>query len=161
MWKFEKSWSWSRPLTPEVLNLTKWDVGNYESTPINVKLVDTFDGEYLQNNGCTHLDGNIVDDKVWQERYSDIINSPNQYDLPSGLIEKLFVRMLAKEIDRVRARKWNMEKVIFFMLIILNKSLDSKEAVNIKYRIKQRILEWEEQNSKCLLRVQLFVQIPA
>ena len=52
---------------------------------MDVKLAEVFDGEYLRNNDGTHLDGNIVDDKVWQERYRSIIIYPlSQYDPPTN-----------------------------------------------------------------------------
>ena len=74
---------------------------------MDVKLAEVFDGEYLRNNDGTHLDGNIVDDKVWQERYCSIIIYPlSQYDLPAnGPIGKSFLLLLAKEIDGLRERK--------------------------------------------------------
>ena len=85
-----------------------------------VILAEVFDGEYLRNNDGTHLDGKIVDDKVWQERYRSIITYPlSQYDLPNGKIGKSFLHLLAKEIDGVRERKWNMEKVGSFMSMII------------------------------------------
>ena len=111
-----------------------------------------FHGKYLRNNDGTHLDGKIVDDKVWQERYRSIIIYPlSQYDLPTnGPIGKSFLLMLAKEIDGVQGRKWNMEKVMCFMSMILQRSTDLKGAENIKRRIKQNILDWNEKKHKML-----------
>ena len=111
-----------------------------------------FHGEYLRNNDGTHLDGKIVDDKVWQERYISIIIYPlSQYDLPTnGTIGKSFLLLLAKEIDGLRERKWNMEKVICFMSMILQRSPDLKGAGNIKRRIKQRILDWNDKKYEML-----------
>ena len=36
------------------------------------------------------------------------------YDAPSGKVRKRFVGILSVELDRVRARKWNTERVIVF-----------------------------------------------
>ena len=58
--------------------------------------------------------------------------------------------MLAKEIDGVQGRKWNMEKVMCFMSMILQRSTDLKGAENIKRRIKQNILDWNEKKHKML-----------
>ena len=68
--------------------------------------MEVFDGEYLRNKDGAHLDDKIVDDKVWQERYSSIIiYLLSQYDLLSGSIGKSLFRLLVKEIDGVRERK--------------------------------------------------------
>ena len=130
-------------LIPEVSHSVKGDLGNYKPTPTDVKLAEVFDGEYLRNNDGTHLDGKIIDNKVWQERYRSIIIYPlSQYNLLSnGPIGKPVPCLFAKKIDGVRERKWNMEKVICFMSMILQRSPDLKGVGNIKRRIKQRILE--------------------
>ena len=87
---------------------------------MDVILAEVFHSEYLRNNDGTHLDGKIVDNKVWQERYRSIITYPlSQYDLPNGKIGKSFLHLLAMEIDGVRERKLNMEKVVCFMSMIL------------------------------------------
>ena len=40
---------------------------------MDLKLAELFDGEYVLNNDCTHLDSGIVDDKILQVRYTRII----------------------------------------------------------------------------------------
>ena len=73
------------PPNPEVSHSVEGDLRNYKPTPMDVKLVDVFDCEYLRNNDGAYLDGKIVDDKVWQERYRSIIIYPlSQYDLPTN-----------------------------------------------------------------------------
>ena len=113
---------------------------------MDAKLAEVFDGKNIQNNDGTHLDCEIVDDKVWQEKYSSIIIYPlSQYDIPKGPIWKSFLQLIAKEIGRVWESKWNMEKVTCFISMILQRSPDLKRwGGNIKRRIKRRILEWEE-----------------
>ena len=37
-----------------------------------------------------------------------------RYDAPSGKVGKRFVGILSVELDGVRARKWNAERVIIF-----------------------------------------------
>ena len=115
-------------------------------------MVEPIYGEYLRNNDGTHLDSKIVDDKLLQERYSSVIIYPlSQYDLSTGHIGKSFVRLLAKEIDGVRERKWNIEKLMCFVSMILQRSPDFKGVSNIKRRIRQRILEWEEKKLEKLI----------
>ena len=80
---------------------------------MDIKLAEMFDGEYVRTNDGTHLDGGIADDLIWQERYKRIIVYPlSQYDLSNGVVGISFLSMLTDELDGVRERKWNMEKVL-------------------------------------------------
>ena len=49
----------------EVSHSVEGGLGNYKPKPMDVKVAEVSDGEYLQNNDGTHLDRKIVDDKVW------------------------------------------------------------------------------------------------
>ena len=124
------------PLSPtlEVSHSVEGYLGNYKLIPMDIKWTEVFDGEYIRNNDGIYLDGKIMDDKV--------IYPLSQYDLSNGSIGNPFLHLLPKEIDEVRETKWNMEKVMCFMLMILQKSPDLKGVGNIKDRIKQRILEF-------------------
>ena len=42
------------------------------------------------------------------------------YDAPSGKVGNRYVVILSVELDGVRARKWNSERVIFFNLLSSN-----------------------------------------
>ena len=44
------------------------------------------------------------------------------YDAPSGKFGKIFVGILYVELDRVRARKWNVERVVVFQSVILQRT---------------------------------------
>ena len=115
------------PPTPEVSHSVEGYLGNYTPTPMDTKLAEVFDGKNIQNNDGTHLDCEIVDDKVWQEKYSSIIIYPlSQYDIPKGPIWKSFLQLIAKEIGRVWESKWNMEKVTCFISMIIHRSPDLK-----------------------------------
>ena len=58
---------------PKVLYIKKEDLVDYKTTHMEIKLAELFDGEYVLNNDCTHLDSGIVDDKILQVRYTRII----------------------------------------------------------------------------------------
>ena len=53
--------------------------------------------------------------------------------------------MISNELDGVRERKWNMEKVFCFMSVTLQTSPGIKRATHIKCRIKQRLEEWDKE----------------
>ena len=109
----EKDKSTKNSSIPESSYNTVGDLKDYMTTPMDRKLAEVFDGEYIRANDGTQLDGGIVDDNLWQVNYRRIIIYPlSQYDLPSGPVGKLFVRLLLAEIDGVRERKWNMEKFL-------------------------------------------------
>ena len=38
---------------------------DYETTQMDINLAELFEGGYVRNNDGTHLDGRIVDDKIW------------------------------------------------------------------------------------------------
>ena len=41
------------------------DLPNYMFITIDIKLASVFDSEYLKDNNGTHLDREILDDKLW------------------------------------------------------------------------------------------------
>ena len=54
------------------------------------------------------------------------------YDVPSGKVGKIFVGILSVELDRVRARKWNAERVIFFQSVILQRAQGVSNSAQIR-----------------------------
>ena len=61
---------------------------------------------------------------------------PNQcYDAPSGKVGKRFVGILYIELDGVRARKWNAERVIVFQSVILKLAQGANNSAQICKRI--------------------------
>ena len=130
---------------PKVLYIKKEDLVDYKTTHMEIKLAQLFDGEYVRNNDGTHLDGGIVDDKICQLRYKRIIVYPlSQYGLPFGTVGRLSVRKFSDELDGVLERKGNMERFLCFMSMILPVSPDIKGATNVRRRLKQGIIKWEE-----------------
>ena len=59
--------------------------------------------------------------------------------------------MLTNELDGVRERKWNMEKVLCFMSVTLQTSPDIKGATHMNNRIKQRLGEWEKEKYQMIV----------
>ena len=61
----EKDKSTKNSPTSEGSYSTVGDLKDYITTPMDRKLVEVFDGEYIRANGGTQLDGDIVDDNLW------------------------------------------------------------------------------------------------
>ena len=147
----EKDKSTKNSSIPEGSYSTVGDLNDYITTPMDRKLAEVFDGEYIRANDGTQLDGGIVDDNLWQVNYPRIIIYPlSQYDLPSGPVGRLFVHLFSAEIDGVRERKWNMEKVLCYMSMILHTSPDVKRTSNIRKRINNRITDWIDKKFQML-----------
>ena len=91
---------------PEVSYSTVGDLTYYTTTPMDRKLAEIFDGEYIRTNDGTQLDGGIEDDTLWQDNYRRKIVYPlSQYNLPGSSLGRSFIELLAYEIDGVRERK--------------------------------------------------------
>ena len=76
---------------------------------------------WVHQNSVDHLDGGIVEDIKWQAQWEKLVCMPTQRcDATSGKVGKRFVGILSVELDRVRARKWNAERVIIFNLLSSN-----------------------------------------
>ena len=61
-----------------------------------------------------------------------------RYDAPSGKVGKIFVGILSVELDGVCARKWNLERVILFQSVILQRA----QGINNSAQICKRIFFW-------------------
>ena len=59
-----------------------------------------------------------------------------RYNTPSGKSRKIFVGILSIELDRFSARKWNVERVIIFQSVILQRS----QGINNSAKIRKHIL---------------------
>ena len=100
---------------------------------MDIRLSEVFDGEHTRDNDGSHLDGEIPDDAIWREHYKSIITYPlSQYDVPSGPIGRSFVRLIANEFRGVMDRKWNMEKPLSFIALVLHVSFDAKGYANVR-----------------------------
>ena len=65
-----------------------------------------------------------------------------RYDAPSGKVGKRFVGILSVELDRIRARKWNDDRVIFFQSVILQRAQGVNNSAQIRKRILFRLDLW-------------------
>ena len=72
-----------------------------------------------------------------------LVCMPTQrYDAPSGKVGKRFLVILSVELDDVRSRKWNAERVIVFQSVILQRTQGDKNYEQIRKHIFFRIDLW-------------------
>ena len=99
--------------------------------------------DWVHQNPVEHLDVGIAEDSKWQERWEKLVCIPTQrYDPPSGKVGKIFVGILSVELDGIRARKWNAERVIVFQSVILQRAQGVKNYAQIRKRILFRLDLW-------------------
>ena len=83
------------------------------------------------------MDGGITEDSKWQARWKKIVCVPTQcYNASSRKVGNRFVVILSVELDGVRARKWNADRVIVFQSVILQLA----QGVNNSAQIRKHIL---------------------
>lgn len=57
-------------------------------------------GDQIHQNDGIHLDGGVVDDQEWQNRWREVMApTPQRYDVPTGRVGRLFV---ADESDELK-----------------------------------------------------------
>ena len=82
------------------------------------------------------MDGVIAEDSKWQAWWEKLVFMPTQrYDAPSGKVGKRFLVILSVELDDVRSRKWNAERVIVFQSVILQRAQGVKNSAQIRKRV--------------------------
>lgn len=74
------------------------------------------------------------------------------YSVPKGRIGRLFIQALADEMNGIISRKWNAEKMIVFIAVILQRSRDVKKSRDIRRRIERRLEEWSNGKFDMLLQ---------
>ena len=57
-------------------------------------------------------------------------------DAPSRKVGKRFVGILSVELDEVRARKWNTDRVVIFQSVILQRA----QGINNSAQMQKRVL---------------------
>ena len=82
------------------------------------------------------MDVGIKEDRKWKAQSEKLVCMPTQcYDAPSEKFGQILVVILSVELDRVRDRKWNSERVIIFQFV----KLQCTQGVNNYAQIRKRI----------------------
>ena len=103
-----------------------------------------YDDHVHQNPGF-HLDGGISDDKEWQTYWRRLITYHSHlYIVPHQCREgKDFLDLLADLFDGIRTRRWNAERVIVYILVVLQQAPGVTRARDIKHRLASRMKDWK------------------
>ena len=111
------------------------DLDGYLPTEADAHLDKIFNDHVHQNNG-SHLHGDVADDDAWQRRWKTIVQvTPRRYNAPKGRVGRRFVSLLAQEFHGVRQRKWNSERPIVFVAVVLQKTPGVTAAHDIRRRL--------------------------
>ena len=82
-------------------------------------LVQVYANHVHQNDG-RHMDGFIANDDVCQVWWRLLaIQLVSRYPAPQGSVGRRFVKCLAEELRGARERRWNAERPMVFMGVIL------------------------------------------
>ena len=66
-----------------------------------------------------------------------------RYNAPSGKVGRRFIGALVEELCGVRDRRWNLERFIVFLAVILQRSQHVTASHAIQRRTKKRLDAWE------------------
>ena len=82
------------------------------------------------------MNGGITEYIKWKARLKKLVCIPTQrYNAPSQKSGTRFFGILYVELDEVCASKWNMEKVIVFKSVILQRAPGANSYAQIRKRI--------------------------
>ena len=115
------------------------DLPGYVATPADLMLAGVY-GDYVHMNDGTHLAGGVVDDAAWQRRWRRAASLPQRpYGLPKGKVGKRFLTALVAEFAGVRERRWNSERPMLLVMLVLAQQQEVSRASDIRKRILQRM----------------------
>jgi hypothetical protein len=107
-------------------------------------LLDTVYGDHVHQNPGAHLDGGVSDDTLWQNNWRGlVIYTSQQYNVPTGAVGRLFIEKMAELLEGVQNRRWNSEMFLVFLIVVMHRTCDVKQAQDIKNEISWRIDAWE------------------
>jgi hypothetical protein len=118
------------------------DLPGFVPSPADFLLHVVF-GDHPHDNDGSHLDGDILQDRLWQSWYHRIIQiAPSQYAVPKGAVGKRFLTVLTHELAQVQAREWNSERLLIFVAVLLQKSAGVRQSKDICLRLSRRMDLW-------------------
>ncbi len=89
--------------------------------------------------------GGITDDDAWQVHFDRLAAiGTRQYTLPKGAVGKEFLELFTTEWRGILERKWNAERPLVCLLVILQRADGVKRSADIRDRIRQRMSLWKE-----------------
>eukprot|EP00957_Ditylum_brightwellii_P204671 15340358-Ditylum_brightwellii.AAC.1 len=109
-------------------------------------------GDTIHDNDGSHMSGRIVDNKLWQQYWTDLTALPIQYyDVLSGSVGRRFLFMLVEILDGVVERKWNVERFIVFTAVILQQQKGVRSYHNVRQHMEHWMDLWEKADFRALV----------
>ena len=97
-------------------------------------------GDHVHQNYSCHMDEGISENDFWQVRWHILVSQPgSRYRAPQGAVGRRFMKCLTEELCGARERRWNVERPIVFMGVILQMTPGACKAHNILCRITRRL----------------------
>jgi hypothetical protein len=129
----------------------KGDLPGYLLTAVD-KAFDSVYGDHVHQNDGTHLHNNNKRGDEFTNYWKRLIPyPPKQYKLPRGKVGRLFVETLSKEVDLLTMDKEDSERIIVFILVILQRTKTVTKAADIRARIELRLNNWLDGKYKMLV----------
>lgn len=108
------------------------------------QMMDEIYGDHVHQNDGTHLDGGITDDATWQSYWRQLVVFPSHaYDVPNKSTGRRFVDMVANLLRGIKRRKWNSERLIVFIMVVLQRERGVTSTGAIRKRIETRMEAWK------------------
>ena len=109
---------------------------------MNCRLVQVYVDHVHQNNGH-HMEGVITDDNVWQVWWHLlVIQKRSRYQASQRDVSWRFVKCLSEQLRGAIEKRWNVERPMVFMGVILKKTPGARKAHDICHRIMQCLDMW-------------------
>ena len=107
--------------------------------------MDLVYGDHNHLNDGTQLDGGIEGDRRWQQRWKRLAElSPAHYAVPKGRVGRRFVDLVTSEFHGARTRKWNSERPLTFISVVLQRTSGVRRSCDIRRRLSRRMDLWEQ-----------------
>ena len=66
---------------------------------------------------------------------------PQRYDVLAGRVGRIFIDVLAEELEGVEERRWNSKRLIVFKAVILQRMTEVRRARDIRQQVERRIVD--------------------
>ena len=124
------------------------DLPSYAISPVDCKLLEVY-GDFVHANPGTHITGEVPIhiNRIWQSRWKRLTALPQcHYMLPQGPVSHDFITQLTVELQGVCERKWNSERPLVFLMVVLTQ-MDSKLRFSkVRAHIKHCLKTWNMGN---------------
>ena len=109
------------------------DLPDHEVSLAN-QLLNVAYGNHAHHNDETHLAGDIAasEDRKWRKRWICMVQlAPSRYNVPKGRVGHSFLIILTNVFRDARERRWNAERPLVFVAVVLQKTTGVQKSGDI------------------------------